>query len=269
MLHREELGHGPRVVALHSGGMSARQWRRLAEQLAPSFRVVLPDLLGSGANPPWPEPDAFDVRLDVAALGHLLDALGEPVHLVGHSYGGFLALTLARQRPADVRSLAVYDPTAFGVLHGAGDAEGLADLERARAQAVFLDDRRGGGAEWYEAFVDYWNGPGTWRALPAAAREGFLRTGRKVYLEARSLLAERTPAEAYAGIAAPTLLLGGERSPAAARRVLALLAAAIPGARAHLVSGAGHMGPISQAEEVNRRIAQHLAGDLARAAGAG
>jgi pimeloyl-ACP methyl ester carboxylesterase len=154
MLHHETRGHGPLVVALHSGGMSSRQWRRLAELLAPSYRVVLPDLLGSGANPPWPEPDAFDVRLDVAALGELLDALGEPAHLVGHSYGGFLALTLARQRPADVRSLAVYDPTAFGVLHGAEDAEGLADLERARARPVFLDDTRGGGAEWYEAFVD-------------------------------------------------------------------------------------------------------------------
>lgn len=265
VLHREETGRGPLVVALHSGGMSARQWRRLAEQLAPSYRVVLPDLLGSGANPPWPDPDAFDVRLDVVALGELLEVLGEPAHLVGHSYGGFLALTLARQRPAGVRSLAVYDPTAFGVLHGAEDAEGLADLERARKQPVFLDDARGGGDEWYEAFVDYWNGPGTWRALTAAARAQYLRTGRKVYLEARSLLSERTPAAAYATITAPTLLLGGERSPVAARRVVALLAAAIPGARSQLVSGAGHMGPISQAEEVNRRIAQHLAGDPARA----
>jgi pimeloyl-ACP methyl ester carboxylesterase len=54
-------------------------------------------------------------------------------------------------------------------------------------------------------------------------------------------------------------LLGGERSPVAARRVIALLAAAIPAARAHAVAGAGHMGPISHAAEVNALVAEHIA----------
>src|SRR5688572_30233621 len=216
--------------------MSGRQWRRLVQLLSASYRVVVPDLLGSGANPPWPDHDSFDVTLDVAAVGELLESLREPAHLVGHSYGGFLALALARERPASVRSLAVYDPTAFGVLFGARDAEGLADLERARSHPLFLDDAHGGDAAWFEAFVDYWNGPGTWRALPDAAHAGFLERGRKVYLEARSLLAERTPAHAYASVRAPALLLGGERSPAAARRVIALLAEALPRSRAQLVA---------------------------------
>lgn len=259
MLHHEALGHGPLVVALHSGGMSGRQWRRLGELLATRHRVVIPDLLGSGANPPWPEPDSFDVKLDVAAVGELLDSFGAPTHLVGHSYGGFLALTLARERPASVRSVAAYDPTAFGVLTTTGDAEGLADLEHARSHPVFSDDARGGGAAWFEVFVDYWNGPGTWRALPEAARAGFLERGRKVYLEARSLLAERTPPAAYASVDAPTLLLVGEHSPAAALRVIALLAEALPRSRAQVLVGAGHMGPISHAAEVNALIAGHIA----------
>jgi pimeloyl-ACP methyl ester carboxylesterase len=239
--------------------MSGRQWRRLAEQLAPTHRVVLPDLLGAGGNPAWTEANTFDVTQDVAAMRELLDSLGEPVHLVGHSYGGFLALALARERLEGVRSVAVFDPTAYGVLHGARDAEGLADLERACAQPVFLDDARGGGAEWFEAFVDYWNGPGTWRGLTPAAQASFLALGRKVYLEARSLLAERTPPAAYARVRTPTLLLGGERSPVAARRVIALLAAALPHARAQLLTGAGHMGPITHAAEVNALVAAHLA----------
>ena len=135
---------------------------------------------------------------------------------------------------------------------------------RAFANPVFLDDALGGSATWFEAFVDYWSGPGSWRALSAAAQASFLRVGRKVYLEARSLLADRTPPTAYACITAPTLLLGGERSPVAAQRVIALLDGALPRARLNVLAGAGHMGPISHAPEVNALIAEHIAAADAR-----
>ena len=110
-----------------------------------------------------------------------------------------------------------------------------------------------------EGMLDYWNGPGAWRALSESARASFLAVGRKVYLEVRSLLADRTPPAAYARITAPTLLLGGERSPAAARRVIARLAEAVPRVHARAVAGAGHMGPITHSDEVNALVAQHIA----------
>lgn len=264
MLHHESLGDGPVVVLLHSGGMSGRQWRRLASRLSSSHRVVMPDLLGSGDNPLWPEEAPFEYPLDVAAVSELLDSVGAPAHLVGHSYGGLVALMLARARPEDVRSLTLYDPVAFGVLYASEDQAGLGDLERAGRDPIFLDDSRGGSEAWLEAFVDYWNGPGSWRALPAPARASFLRVGKKVYLEVRSLLGDRTAAAAYASIAAPTLLLGGERSPVAAQRVIALLAAALPDARAQVIAGAGHMGPITHAAELNELIASHIVAARAR-----
>jgi pimeloyl-ACP methyl ester carboxylesterase len=258
-LHVEVRGEGDPVVLLHSGGMSGRQWRKLGDRLAPAYRVLLPDFLGSGENPLWPGETPFEYGMDVDAIGDVIAELGRPVHLVGHSYGGLVALTLARTRPSEVRSLAVYDPVAFGVLHDAADEGGLADLARPAANGAFVDDTTGGDEAWFEAFVDYWNGPGSWRALPPASRSAFLRVGRKVYLEVRSLLADRTPRAAYAAVTAPTLLLGGERSPLAARQVVSLLATAIPRATARFVEGAGHMGPISHAGAVNEAIAAHIA----------
>lgn len=97
--------------------MSSRQWRSLSERLAASHRVLAPDFLGSGKNPPWSDDVPFGYELDVALVAKALDALDAPVHLVGHSYGGLVALALARTLPHRVRSLAVYDPVAFGVLH--------------------------------------------------------------------------------------------------------------------------------------------------------
>lgn len=246
------------VVLLHSGGMSSRQWRRLAEALAPSHPVVAPDLLGSGDNPPWPDDAPFDLDVELAPLEQRIAALARPVHLVGHSYGGLLALTLARRAPERVRSLAVYDPVAFGVLHAADDREGLADLARAERDPVFTDPVRGGDAAWFEAFIDYWNGPGGWQGLSAPAQQSFLRVGRKVFAEVMALMQERSPAAAYAGIVAPTLLLAGGRSPAAARRVVALLAGALPRAQTLVLEDAGHMGPLTHAERVNAAIVAHI-----------
>jgi pimeloyl-ACP methyl ester carboxylesterase len=125
--------------------------------------------------------------------------------------------------------------------------------------APLADAADGGTATWFERFVDFWNGTGTWAGMPEQARAAFLRVGRKVYLEVRSLLADRTPASAYAAIGVPALLLTGERTPAPERRVVQRLSRTIANARMIDLAGAGHMGPITHAELVNEAIATHIA----------
>ncbi len=246
------------VVLLHSGGLSSRQWGRLAETLTQAGHpVVLPDFLGHGANDAEPpRPAHFDA--DVDAIVDRLVTVGAPAHLVGHSYGGLIALQVARRRPDLVRSLAVYEPVAFGVLHDPPDAEGLADLGRLSAVPVFRDMAASGTEAWLEVFVDFWSGPGAWARLGDAARGSFLATGRVMSEGVLALTDDRTPLAAYASIAAPALLVHGEHSPAAARRVAAILAAGLPSARLAPVAGAGHMGPLTHAAEVNALIAGHI-----------
>ncbi len=254
------VGIGTHVILLHSGGLSSRQWGRFAEELAGGYRVVSPDFLGYGRSSPWPQDEEFHFILDALAIEALLDSIPEPVHLVGHSYGGFIALLVALHRPALVRSLAVFEPVAFGVLHSRRDPPGLSSLEAAGIESSLMDPRTGGQEPWLRAFVDYWSGEGAWERLSEAARASFRAAGWKVFGEVRSLLLDRTPHQAYAMLSVPTLLLCGETSPIAARRVVALLAEAIPGARARTVAGAGHMGPLTHAAQVNGWIADHLAG---------
>jgi pimeloyl-ACP methyl ester carboxylesterase len=245
------------VVLLHSGGMSSRQWRRTIEALRGKWEVLAPDFLGSGDNPPWPDDAPFHYAMDVQGIEKLL--AGRRAHLVGHSYGGLVALTLARTRPELAASVAVYDPVAFGVVPDAKDEEGLANIASVESVPLFSDDARGGSDAWMEAFVDYWNGPGYWRTLPEPTRAGFLRIGKKVYREVRSLMADRTTLAEMAQVRARTLLVGGEKSPAAARRVVALLAGALPDARAVTIEGAGHMGPLTHAARFNELLVAHLA----------
>jgi pimeloyl-ACP methyl ester carboxylesterase len=258
-LFTSTIGSGEPVILLHSGGMSSRQWRILAENLATTHRVISPDFLGCGENPPWPD-EPFHFRQDVQAITELIEELNSPFHIVGHSYGGLIALTIARQMPSLLRTVSVYDPVAFGVLYDANDKEGLDNLEEASRSPVFQDISHGGDEAWLEGFIDYWNGPGTWKGLPDPTQKSFLRVGRKVFYEVLTLMSDRTTLDEFAAITCPALLMHGENSPAAARRVITLLGERLPRAKVVSIEGAGHMGPLLQMRLVNKHIVSVVRG---------
>lgn len=243
----------PAALLIHSGGFSSRQWRKLGESLAPNFRVVAPDLFRPRQSG-WTGEEPFHFSMDVDFVESLVD---EPMHLVGHSYGGLLALQLALRRPALVRSIAVYDPVTFGVLDEVEDVDAIAALG-AGLKNTWEPDGSCVDEAWLRAYVDWWSGPGAWDQVGEPTRAAFRAMGIQMFYGVMSLAADRTSRATYATIDVPTLLLGGEMSPMPERRVVQRLAETLPNVRMQLFEGLGHMGPISHPELVNEPIVQHL-----------
>ena len=104
-----EVGAGEPIVFLHCSSGSSGAWVSVMNQLVRDHRALAPDLLGYGRSAPWPRdlPLASDGELGV--LEALLDVVGQPVHLVGHSYGGTVALNAARRFPRRVASLTLIE----------------------------------------------------------------------------------------------------------------------------------------------------------------
>jgi pimeloyl-ACP methyl ester carboxylesterase len=255
-IHVDDAGEGEVVVLLHSSGMSGAQWKRTAEPLVRSgLRAIVPDLLGSGRSTPWPEGKPFGFELDVELVGRLIERIDRPVHLVGHSYGGHIALRAAVLAPARVMSLALYDPVSFGVLDLEGDRDAFAEMSRVGRDWGASDADHDA---WLRGFVDYWGGAEAWARLREPVRAEMRRVGWVVYAGARSLIANRVGIEAYRSVTAKALLVTGESSPIAAGRIVARLGEAIPGARVERFAGAGHMGPLTHLEMWNQILIAHL-----------
>jgi pimeloyl-ACP methyl ester carboxylesterase len=108
----DEIGEGPRIVFVHGGGMGGRMAWRAQLPLAARWRLVMPYRLGYDPSPPAPRED-----FEVDAL-YIADLLEDGAHLVGHSYGGAVALLAAARRPEAVWSLTVIESGSSGVARG-------------------------------------------------------------------------------------------------------------------------------------------------------
>lgn len=260
--------HGEPVVLLHSTGSSGRQWRSLIEALGPGFHALAPDLHGHGGTAPWPGERPLRLADEGGLVKAALAGDRRPVHLVGHSYGGAVALHLALADPARVRSLTLIEPVAFHLLRRGGPVERRLCREVLRLARDIAQARRAGEPEAGMArFIDYWNGAGSFARLPEGRRAGLCATIGTVVANFAALMHERPRLDAYVRIAAPTLIVEGERSPPPTRRIAALLEAALPQAERMVVAGAGHMLPLTHPETVNPLIVGHLgSGALAAAA---
>src|SRR5512144_1989188 len=95
----QTAGEGPPVLCLHANASSSVQWRGLMKLLAPRFAVTAADSYDSGKSPPWPSDRVITLADEVALIEPLLDATDGPVTLVGHSFGGAIALMAALANP--------------------------------------------------------------------------------------------------------------------------------------------------------------------------
>jgi pimeloyl-ACP methyl ester carboxylesterase len=195
---------------------------------------------------------------DLEVVSAFARAIGEPLHLVGHSYGGALALRAARELGAGLASLTLIEPAAFDLLDPRGDAPALREVEAVAGRHLELVAE--GELEACAAhFMGYWIGPDAWAAMPAETRARIVRTMPKIAAEFRTLFRHPEALGAYRRLRAPTLLVRGTRTTLTAHAVVARLAATLPQCDLVEIRGAGHMAPLSHADAVNAAIETHLA----------
>lgn len=266
LVHVEAQGSGPAVLLLHATLSNARELRGLAHELSSTFRVLSADRRSAGASrmPPDDPRGAVDVAIHVDDVLGALDAHvpGQRALVVGHSFGGCVALELAARYPHRVVGAWVFEPPYLPLLP-ADVAQDLAALGD-RVAALARDE---GDEAAALAFLDAVHGPGTTARLPAATRARIGAEGRAAVADAALLGLDP---DGLGRIVAPVVLGLGSRSDGPYHAIAEALARRVPTLGVERFADLGHSGPVRQPGRVASSIiafARRL-GHVAHEAGA-
>lgn len=249
---------GPRdgevLVLVHGFASWAFSWRAQRRALVEAgYRVVTVDQLGCGASERVAAP-VYDTATQTAVLLAALDALGVgTAHVVGHSFGGRVAMQLALQAPERVRSLVLICPEAFAET-------------RPPIAGVVAAPLLGPALAYYSLApllvpvgLRSLSGSDAW--LTPEAREGYIAPLRIRGSVASQVWQARSPKDGatsvprhLAEIRQRTLLLWGARDTAFPPADGERLAQIMPDARLRLLEGVGHLPHEEQAEVVSAAI---------------
>ena len=250
-VHWITQGRGDRpALLLHCALAHAGSLKPLMGQLGGRLSMTAFDLPGHGQSGDWAgQGDMLDATARIAE-----SFCGDPVDVIGHSFGGVAALCLAVRRPDLLRSLTLIEPVFFAAAKAAGDPAFEAYLaEIAPYGAAMAAGDRPAAAR---AFNAVW-GDVSWDVLPevqrayAAARIHLIEESVPGLLEDSQTILRPGGLER---IAAPVTLISGDRSPAIIPAVLTALEARLPETRRATVPGAGHMVPITHPADTARAI---------------
>jgi pimeloyl-ACP methyl ester carboxylesterase len=264
----------PPLILIHGWGMDSTIWYYARRHLAKRFRVIVWDLPGLGRSR-VKSRDAIDLARFAADLKSVIGlAGGRPVVLVGHSIGGMTIQTLARDDAAFFNEQVAgsvllnttwTNPLETMILRGLFKALRWPLLEPVMRLTIWLQP-----LAWLAAWQSYLSG-----SAHMANRLGFGRFVTRSQLDHTTLLATRNPpgvlargnlamfrwdaTRAWADIATPLLVIGGDKDIVTKVEASETLAANAPNARLQVVQGVNHLGFLERAEIYNEAIAAFAA----------
>ena len=245
-----DVGHGRAIVFLHGLGSSSSDWALQTEAFETRYRVITLDLRGHGRS------GRMEGRLTIEAMAEDVERLlarrdEGAAHVVGLSLGGCVAMALALQSPARVRSLTLIN--TFARLTPAGVRGALRMATRLSLLTV-------APMPWVAARIARGLFPKTeQRALYQAAVASLSRTPRRTYLAVIRALLGFDLRRRLSGIRCPTLVVAGDRDATVPLAAKTAVARAIPGARLLVVPDSGHATPYDQPGLFNRVVLEFIA----------
>ena len=220
-------GFGAPVLLLHGSASSSAMWTPVINALKARFRLIAPDLIGYGA------------------------------HVVAHSYGGVVALALARAGRVSICSLTLIEPVAFHMARS--DPQAWAEVER--FSGGFADRMARGDVEAaMRHFVNYWSSAGTWEAMEEGTRAHMRRAAQKIMQEFHAASADPL-VDALRDAAFPVRLIAGDMSPLPVRRIAVLIAERLPNASLQVIAGANHLLPSTHHRALSALLLEMLGSD--------
>lgn len=242
---------GPLVMLIHSSVSGARQWRRLMDDLKGQFRVRAVNLFGYGKTPPWSAESSQTLDDQALLVEAALPSNNDEVYLVGHSFGGSVAMKVAARLAGRVTKLVLLETNPFYLLAQTGKIDAFAEAMELRN----CIKKFGALGEWESAaekFADYWGGAGSWPDMSLERRQAFAEALKPNFFEWDAVMNETTSLEQWAArLPRSTLLVCDPGTVLPIREIAAMLRRSSPDWAYKEVAEVGHMAPLTHPDLIN------------------
>ncbi len=243
-------GAGQAVILIHSSVSGNRQWRSLIEALKDRYRVIAVNLYGYGETTPWPGTSPQTLYAQAQLIAAFCEEIDAPVHLVGHSFGGSVALKAAMLLGTQIESLTLLEPNPFYLLKQGGRTHAFLEA-RALRDHVKCYGALGDWRKVAERFADYWNGDRSWSTMPEKRRSAFAEAFAPNFYEWDAVMDEETTIEELKSLTVRTMVVSDKETRLPIRAIVDLFTTACPHWLFRTIAEGGHMAPLTRPELIN------------------
>ena len=260
-LHYIELGQGIPVVLVHGTLEDYRTWDGQLEALSKGYRLISYSRRYHYPNEWTKDSTDFSVTIHARDLAAFIKALNlPPVHLIGHSYGAFIAFLVARDHPEVIRSLTLAEPPIMPLLKTAPEGDALLTAAITRSIATSEAFKQGSDEEGVRRFVNGVLGDGSYEKIPPSVLKRVMDNVQELKGETSSRdLFPPTTCEDVQKVKAPTLLIDGERSPKMFHVISDRLEQCLPSVERATISAASHQMEVENSQGFNEKVLAFIA----------
>jgi pimeloyl-ACP methyl ester carboxylesterase len=254
--YEEHGSDGAMLVMVPGSCSTGAAWRPVMKALGDNFRFVTTSLLGYGATAERRTESDPSVLHEAEMLEAVIARAGGDVHLIGHSFGGSVALIVAMRKRVRVVSLTVLEaplPSLLGNCHEDAHYRAFTDMTD-----TYFAAWRGGDREAIRSMIDFYGGEGTYASWPERVRAYAIETTPVNMLDWACAYDYPLSPEMLAAIDAPVSVAVGAQSHPAICRANGLVAMAIEGATFKTIGGAAHFMISTHPAQVAEIIAANV-----------
>ncbi|HMK94034.1 MAG TPA: alpha/beta hydrolase [Candidatus Limnocylindrales bacterium] len=242
------------VIFIHGSASDYRTWEAQMDVFAQKYHVFAYSRRAHYPNPYVEYRSDYTIKVETDDLAALIQRLTvNPVHLVGWSYGAFIAASVAKNYSQLVRSLVLAEPPIMSFLTINPETAPLLKDMAATVSAVRGALNAGNYREAVQRFIDAVNGQGAFRFSPPEQQKRMLQNAKTLF-ELTSVERDPFGCNDAMAIDAPTLLVSGEKSGLLLHKITSELARCLSRKECVVIKNAGHGMHIQNPQEYNSAV---------------
>lgn len=233
-----EHGKGPAVLFIPGSFSTPAAWIGMQRALPQQYRFISTSLCGYGSTDETRSTNNFGIGNLVRTIEAVGIEIGEPVHLVGHSFGGMVAFASALSGTLDVLSIATFEANPLTIIDERGHHqlfEATKKFSEEYEAACYAGEMDAVGR-----IIDFWGGEGSFASMPDTVQEYCRKTAFTNILDWHTGLSFTAKMSDYATLSMPVLLARGSHTNRQMLEITEALQACIPNQRSAVIKDANH-----------------------------